>query len=247
MWPMERIRFVVSTRVQQLTVECETKTKDNVFVNVVVSVQYRVVSRSIKEAAYTLSNPQQQIRAYVFDVIRATIPKMELDYAFESKETVAHGVRDQLSTAMELYGFEILQTLVTDLNPDKRVREAMNEINANKRLKEAATEKAEAEKTLLVKAAEAEAESKYLSGVGVAKQRKAIVDGLRDSVGDFSHDVSGVTSNDVINLLLVNQYFDMLQSVGDQSHRSTLFIPHSPNAVVHLQKELADGISGMKR
>lgn len=246
-WPMDNIPITLSARVQQLAVECETKTKDNVFVNVQVSVQYRVILAKVEHAAYKLSNPTQQIRAYVFDVIRSTIPKMDLDDAFESKETVAHNVRDQLSVAMSAYGFEILQTLVTDLAPDRRVREAMNEINANKRLKEAATEKAEAAKTLLVKAAEADAESKYLSGVGVAKQRKAIVDGLRDSVGDFSHDVSGVTSNDVINLLLVTQYFDMLDTVGVQAQSSTLFVPHSPNAVVHLQQELQEGINGMKR
>jgi len=248
LWPVFSMSQTLSMRIQPLVVECETKTRDNVFVNVAVSVQYQVIREKVKEAAYKLTNPQQQIRAYVFDVVRSTVPQMDLDRAFESKDTVAQSVKEQLTHAMSEYGYVILQALVTDLNPDNRVRSAMNEINASKRLKEAATEKAEAEKILLVKAAEADAESKYLSGVGVAKQRKAIVDGLRDSVSEFSESVDGARAKDVISLLVITQYFDMLDNVGTQSKSSTLFLPHSPNNVVSLQHQLKEGLStDMKR
>lgn len=249
LWPIYTLPQTVTLRIQQLLVECETKTKDNVFVNVVVSVQYQIIRDKVKEAAYRLTNPQQQIRAYVFDVVRSTVPQMELDTAFESKDTVAQNVKQQLTHAMEEYGYVIHQALVTDLSPDNRVRSAMNEINSNKRMKEAATEKAEAEKILLVKAAEADAESKYLSGVGVAKQRKAIVDGLRDSVSEFSDAVQGAGAKDVISLLVITQYFDMLDNIGTNSKGSTLFVPHSPNSVVSLQAQLKEGIAshGMKR
>jgi regulator of protease activity HflC (stomatin/prohibitin superfamily) len=245
-WPMESIAMKLSARVQELRVECETKTKDNVFVLVSVSVQYTVLKTHIYNAAYKLTNPQQQIRAYVFDVIRSTLPRMELDEAFENKETVAMTVKQELAHAMEECGFVILQALVTDLNPDARVRTAMNEINSSKRMRDAAAEKAEGEKIILVKAAEAEAESKYLSGVGVAKQRKAIVEGLRDSVAHFT-DVDGTTPKDAITLLMVNQYFDMLESVGHRSNASTLFVAHEPSTVVGMKTMLTASLSQMSK
>jgi len=143
---------------------------------------------------------------------------------------------------MNEYGFVIIKALVTDISPDARVRTAMNEINANKRLKEAAAERAEGDKILVVKNAEARAESQYLSGVGVAKQRKAIVDGLRDSVNDFSGHVKDTRPRDVINLLMVTQYFDMLEAIGHKSHQSSIFISHSPGAVLELQSQLKEGL-----
>jgi regulator of protease activity HflC (stomatin/prohibitin superfamily) len=224
-WPFYTVAGRVSIRIQQLDVACETKTSDNVFVNVVISVQYAVQPEHVYEAFYVLNDPSEQIRSYVYDVVRSTLPNMTLDAAFESKEDIATEVKKELSEVMREYGFLIHNALVTDMAPDGRVKTAMNEINASKRLKEAAFEKAEGEKIILVKSAEAEAESKYLSGVGVARQRKAIVDGLRDSIAQFSSGVKGSTPKDVIDLLLLTQYFDMLKDVGQQAGTRAVFLP----------------------
>lgn len=244
MWPMEVMATTVSTRLMELNVECETKTEDDVFVNCVISVQYKVIPEKVRDATYKLSNTHSQIRAYVFDVVRSTLPRMTLDAAFEAKEEISQQVRSQLSNAMEEYGFVIENALVTDINPDAKVKHAMNEINANKRLKEAALERAEAEKILVVKTAEAHAESQYLSGVGVANQRKAIIDGLKDSVNEFTQDLDGTGPQEVINLLMVTQYFDMLDQIGTNSKQQTIFVKHSPSAVLDLQAQLKNGLSG---
>merc|ERR1712110_837623 len=244
MWPVEVMATTVSTRLMELNVECETKTEDDVFVNCVISVQYKVIPEKVRDATYKLSNTHSQIRAYVFDVVRSTLPRMTLDAAFEAKEEISQQVRSQLSNAMEEYGFVIENALVTDINPDAKVKHAMNEINANKRLKEAALERAEAEKILVVKTAEAHAESQYLSGVGVANQRKAIIDGLKDSVNEFTQDLDGTGPQEVINLLMVTQYFDMLDQIGTKSKQQTIFVKHSPSAVLDLQAQLKNGLSG---
>uniref|UniRef100_A0A7S2W4V0 Band 7 domain-containing protein n=1 Tax=Rhizochromulina marina TaxID=1034831 RepID=A0A7S2W4V0_9STRA len=223
--PFAYLADVVSLRIQQLDVQCETKTMDNVFVNVVVSVQYQVQKDKVGEAYYSLSRPESQIRAYVFDTVRSVIPTMELDQAFESKEEVASAVKQALKETMDDFGYVIIQALITDLTPDQKVKDAMNQINASRRLKDANAEKAEADKIQMVKSAEADAESKYLSGVGVAKQRKALVDGLRDSIMEFSGDVDGATPKDVIDLLLLTQYFDMLKDVGQHPLTNTVFLP----------------------
>jgi regulator of protease activity HflC (stomatin/prohibitin superfamily) len=225
--------------VQELKVDCEAKTKDNVFVQVAASVQYQVIREKVYESFYILQNPHAQMKAYVFDVIRSTLPTMDLDEAFESKEEVSMALKTHLAEVMQTYGYQILQALVTDLTPDSRVRDSMNEINASKRLKEAAYQRAEGEKVLKVKRAEAEAESMYLSGVGVARQRKAIMDGLRcsilflaiavfslilslccrhrESIMLFSTEIAGTTPKDVMDLLVLNQYFDTL-TVGVVSY-----------------------------
>lgn len=241
LWPCDSLVTAMSTRVQQIDVKVESKTKDNVFVFAIVSVQFQAKRDKIYDAYYRLTDPNQQIRAYVFDVLRSTLPKMELDAAFEAKEEIAHAVKEQLEAVMESYGFQILQALITDLEPDRRVKDAMNEINASKRLREAAHNKAEADKIMQVKAAEAEAESKYLSGVGVARQRKAIIDGLRDSIHDFSESIAGTTPKDVMDLLLLTQYFDMLRDVGQSSRSTTVFLPHTPDSVAGLQAAMRDG------
>merc|ERR1712205_86765 len=155
-----------------------------------------------------------------------------LDRAFESKEEIAVAIKKSLSATMHRFGYLIVNALVTDMTPDSRVRAAMNEINASKRLKEASAEKAEGDKVLVVKSAEAEAESKYLSGVGVARQRKAIVDGLRDSISQFSGNVEGSTPKDVIDLLLLTQYFDMLKEVGTQRGTRAVFLPRKKKSQV---------------
>merc|ERR1712232_546305 len=233
----------LSLRIQQLDVYCETKTKDNVFVNVAVAVQFRVITESAYDAYYRLSDPRGQIQSYVFDVVRSTVPRMELDEAFASKNEIADATLRQLEAVMRDYGYEILNTLVTDLAPDSKVKASMNEINAQRRIKEAASHKAEADKTKQVKAAEAEAESRYLSGLGVARQRKAIVQGLKESVEQFSTEVEQVSPKDVMDILLLSQYFDTLSSVG----ANTLFIQHDPSTVRNLQGSVGSSFLGAKK
>mmetsp|Transcript_18944 Transcript_18944/g.23019 ORF Transcript_18944/g.23019 Transcript_18944/m.23019 type:complete len:266 (-) Transcript_18944:315-1112(-) len=224
-WPCEQLVGTVSLRVQQLDVNCETKTKDNVFVNVVISVQYEAIAKAAYDAYYRLANPEVQIQAYVFDVVRSTLPRMDLDESFSSKDDLANSVKVHLDDTMSSYGYHIVRALVTDINPDARVKQSMNEINASRRLRESAKEKAEAEKITQVKAAEADAESKYLSGVGVARQRQAIVGGLQDSINEFAGEIAGTTPKDVMDLLLVTQYFDMLKEVGGKHNCTVVFIP----------------------
>jgi len=224
---VEEIVGRMSYRVQQLDVRVETKTLDNVFITAVVSIQFQVLQEKVYEAFYALTDPRRQITAHVFDVLRSELPNLELDAVFEAKEDLAVSVKNALSETMTQYGYQILQTLITDLDPDQRVKNAMNEINSSKRLKYAVAERAEGEKILKVKSAEAEAEAKYLSGVGVAKQRKAIVDGLKSSIVDFTDGVKGSTSKDTLDLLLLTQYFDCIKDVGSAKNCKTTFIPTS--------------------
>lgn len=238
MWPLQSVTGTLSLRIQQLDVICETKTKDNVFVNVAVAVQFRVITESAYDAYYRLSDPRGQIQSYVFDVVRSTVPRMELDEAFASKSDIAQAVMSQLEHVMRDYGYEIMNALVTDMSPDARVKASMNEINASKRLKEAASHKAEADKVQQVKAAEAEAEARYLSGLGVARQRKAIVQGLQASVNEFSGDVSGVTPKDVMDILMLTQYFDTLSAVGAQS----MILEHEPASVANLSNQISRSV-----
>jgi len=239
-WPLATVRGRISLRVLQLDVHVETKTRDNVFVTVVVSVQYRALAAQASDAFYKLTDPSTQIKSYVFDTVRATLPKMELDQAFESKEEIAHSVKEHLAAEMETFGYEIVQALVTDLSPDQRVKASMNEINANRRLKEASQFRADAAKITLVKAAEAEAESKYLSGLGVAKQRKAIMEGLQNSVQEFQDNVNGTSATEVLSLLMITQYFDMLHSVGTREKTVTVFTPSTHPS--DLTSQVRDGL-----
>jgi len=231
LWPLQSVVARLSLRIQQLDVFCGTKTKDNVFVNVAVSVQYRVLVNSAYDAYYRLTDPRGQIQSYIFDVVRSQVPRLELDDAFASKADIATAVSSQLKSNMLSYGYEIKETLVTDIEPDRKVKASMNEINASRRLKEAAAHKAEADKVKQVKNAEAEAEARYLSGLGVARQRKAIVAGLQESVGAFSSEVEGATPKDVMDILLLSQYFDTLSAVGANS----LILEHDPATVASLR------------
>ena len=203
----------------------ETKTKDNVFVTCQMAVQYEVIRSKIYEAFYSLQNPVVQINAYVFDVVRSTVPRMLLDEVFESKDQIALQVKESLGKIMSEFGYFIHQVLVTDIAPNARVRDAMNEINASRRLRMAATERAEADKIVTVKQAEAEAESKHLQGQGIARQRRAIVDGLRDSVGDFTDSITGMNAKDVLELVLLTQYFDTIKDIGCNGKVRTVFVP----------------------
>jgi len=211
---------------------------DNVFITSVVTVQYQVLREKVYEAFYSLTNPVQQMTAHIYDVIRSQLPTLELDQVFEAKEELSLAVKNALSETFNRYGYQILQALITDLEPDERVKNAMNEINSAKRLKYAVAEKSEGEKILKVKAAEAEAEAKYLSGVGVAKQRKAIIDGLRCSIVDFSEGVKGTSQKDVMDLLLLTQYFDCIKEVGSDPRCRTTFVPTSKGAVDDLRSGL---------
>ncbi|KXZ48060.1 hypothetical protein GPECTOR_30g155 [Gonium pectorale] len=221
----------LSLRVQQLDVRCETKTKDNVFVTLVISVQYQVRRDAVYDAYYKLTDSKQQISAYVFDEVRAAVPKMNLDDAYEMKEDIAKSVKDALSKSMSDYGYMILHVLVNDIEPAHKVKEAMNEINAARRIRIAAAEKAEAEKLAVVKAAEAEAEAKFLQGQGIARQRQAIINGLRDSVAEFQSGVDGISSKEVLSLMLITQYFDTLKDLGTHNKASTIFLNHNPGGV----------------
>ncbi|KAG5050594.1 hypothetical protein AAZX31_02G020300 [Glycine max] len=233
---------VLSTRVMQLSLRCETKTKDNVFVNVVASIQYRALAEKASDAYYKLTNTKAQIQSYVFDVIRATVPKMELDAVFEQKNTIAKAVDEELGKAMSAYGYEIVQTLIVDIVPDEHVKKAMNEINAAARLRVATNDKAEAEKIMQIKRAEGDAESKYLAGLGVSRQRQAIVDGLRDSVLAFSGNVPGTSSKDIMDMVLMTQYFDTMKEIGASSKSNAVFIPHGPGAVSDVASQVRNGL-----
>lgn len=236
------VRGKVSLRVQQLDVLCDTKTKDNVFVQLQVSVQYQVVKEAVYDAFYKLTDSRTQITSYVFDNVRSNVPHMLLDDVFTAKEEIATSVKEELSKAMSSYGYAIVQVLVTDILPDQKVRNAMNEINAASRLRVAAVEKAEAAKINVVKAAEADAEAKFLQGQGIARQRQAIVNGLRESVVQFSEQVNDISSNDVLSLLLVTQYFDTLKEVGANGRSNTIFLPHTPAGVADVAAQIRAGV-----
>ncbi|CAD5190923.1 hypersensitive-induced response protein 4 [Musa acuminata AAA Group] len=238
----ECLAGVLSTRVSSLDVRVETKTKDNVFVQLVCSIQYRVVKENADDAFYELQNPQEQIQAYVFDVVRAHVPRMTLDELFEQKGDVAKAVLEELEKVMGGYGYNIEQILMVDIIPDASVRRAMNEINAAQRLQLASVYKGEAEKVLMVKKAEAEAEAKYLSGVGIAKQRQAITEGLRDNILNFSNTVSGTSAKEVMDLIMVTQYFDTIKELGNSSKNTTVFIPHGPGHVRDVTDQIRNGV-----
>lgn len=239
---IERVAGRVNLRVQQLDVSVETKTLDNVFVHTVVAVQYRVIPERVYDAFYKLDRPTVQITAYVFDTVRARVPKMELDDVFERKDEIAVAVKNELSGEMNEFGFQIVQALVTDIDPDKKVKEAMNEINAAKRLREAAQERGEADKILKVKAAEAEAESKALQGQGIANQRRAIIDGLRDSVDQFQQSIAGVTPEAIMQLVLMTQHYDTVKEIGAASRANTIFVPYSPAGMTDFYSQIRDAL-----
>ena len=230
---LERVAGYVNLRVRQLDVEVETKTADNVFVKVLVSVQFYVLPEKIYEAFYRLESPERQIKSFVFDVVRARVPRIRLDDVFEKKDEIADVVKNELQQVMDDFGYGILKA---------KVKAAMNEINAATRLRVAATEKGEADKILSVKAAEAEAESKALSGKGIADQRRAIVEGLRESVDEFQKTIRSASAADVMNMVLMTQYFDTLKDLGNQSRTNTIMIPHSPGHMNDLAGQIRDAM-----
>lgn len=239
---IDRVAGRVSMRVQQLDVRVETKTSDNVFVFVIVSVQYYVLPTKVTDAFYRLQNAQQQITSFVFDTVRARVPGLILDDLFEKKDEIAQAVKQELDTVMDDFGYGIIKALVTDIDPDALVKQSMNEINAAQRTRVAAIELAEAEKIRVVKSAEGEAESKALQGIGIANQRKAIIDGLRESVEAFSGNIDGAKAEDVMNLVLMTQYFDTISSIGALSKTNTILIPHSPGGMADLSDQMRNAV-----
>ncbi|KAK2971741.1 hypothetical protein RJ640_022880 [Escallonia rubra] len=238
----ECVAGILSTRINSLDVKIETKTKDNVFVQMICSIQYRVIKENADDAFYELQNPKEQIQAYVFDVVRAHVPRMTLDELFEQKGDVAKTVLEELEKVMGAYGYNIEHILMVDIIPDPAVRKAMNEINTAQRLQLASVYKGEAEKILLVKKAEADAEAKYLGGVGVAKQRQAITDGLRENILNFSHKVEGTSAKEVMDLIMITQYFDTIKDLGNSSKNTTVFIPHGPGHVRDISDQIRNGL-----
>ena len=238
---IDRKAGVLNLRIQQLDVDVETKTHDDVFVHVRVSVQYQVMSSKLHEAFYALDNARHQIASYVYDDVRAEVPKMELDDVFAKKEDIAVAVRNNLGDSMDDYGWLIIKALVTDIDPDQHVKESMNRINAAKRDKEATMEEAEAAKIRVVKAAEADAESKRLSGEGIAQQRLEIVRGFKESVEDFQKSLKNITHEEVMQFVLMTQYFDTLNSIGANSKNSAVLVPHTPSAMADFQQQIING------
>tara|TARA_B110000008_G_scaffold161189_1_gene161821 strand:+ start:1583 stop:2512 length:930 start_codon:yes stop_codon:yes gene_type:complete len=218
----------LSLRIQQLDVVVETKTKDDVFVKLKVSVQFKVIKEKVYDAFYKLDNPADQITSFIFDVVRAEVPKLILDDVFIKKDDVAIAVKSEIQEAMTEYGFQIIKTLVTDIDPDSQVKESMNRINASEREKVAAQFEGEAQKILIVERAKAEAESKRLQGQGIADQRREIARGLEDSVKVLNG--VDINSQEASALIVVTQHYDTLQSVGSASNSNLILMPNSPQA-----------------
>jgi regulator of protease activity HflC (stomatin/prohibitin superfamily) len=238
-WPfIDRVAGRMSLRVNQIQLTMETKTKDNVFVTIPISVQNRVRPEKVFDAYYKLSDPMQQIQAYVEQVILGHVPGMTLDEVFASQSGIAAAVKQELDADMAGFGYEIVNVLVTDIVPDAKVKSAMNDINAAQREQVAANARGEAEKILVVKKAEAEAQSKALQGQGIANQRKAIIEGLQGSIEQFQKSVAGASTSEVMQLVLVTQYFDTIKSIGEMDKTNTLFLSHSPAAVRDISDQI---------
>ncbi|QHN05231.1 SPFH domain-containing protein [Granulicella sp. WH15] len=242
--PFAEQAYIVDLQVKQAQFSVETKTRDNVFVQIPVSVQYQVLDDKIYDAFYRLSSPQKQIESFVFNSILGHVPKLTLDETFEQQSGISVAVKVELDQIMSGFGFNILTALVTDIVPDVKVKAAMNDINAAQRSQVAAQARGEAEKILKVKQAEAEAESKALQGKGIASERQAIIDGLSASIEHFQQGVPGATSEDVMALVLLTQYFDTLRDIGTRGGTNTIFLPNNPGAANDFQTQILAGLRG---
>lgn len=225
---IDRVAGRMSLKIQQLDVIVETKTLDDVFVKLKVSVQYVVIRSKVYEAFYMLEYPHEQITSYVFDVVRAEVPKMKLDDVFVKKDDIAIAVKSELQEAMLEYGYDIIKTLVTDIDPDAQVKSAMNRINASEREKIAAQFEGDAARILIVEKAKAEAESKRLQGQGIADQRREIARGLEESVEVLNK--VGINSQEASALIVVTQHYDTLQAIGEETNTNLILLPNSPQA-----------------
>src|ERR1700734_1987095 len=239
---LETVVRRLSMKVQQFDVQVETKTQDNVFVQIPVSIQYKIMPDAVEAAFYKLSDPVKQIESMVYNVVLGHVPKMKLDDTFLNQADIASDLRDNLDGSMKEYGYSIVKVLISDIVPDPKVKAAMNDINAAQREREATVSRAETNKLLLVKQAEAEAKSKRLQGEGLANQRKAIIAGLKDSVEDFAKTVPGSTPQDVMQLVLMTQYFDTLKEIAANDHSNTILIPHTPNTLTDIYSQIRNAI-----
>ena len=233
---IDRIAARLSLRIQQLDVVVETKTQDDVFVHLKISVQYQILQDKVYDAYYRLQNPHEQLTAYIFDLVRAEIPKMILDDVFEKKDEIAIAVKNDLKEAMLDYGYDIVKALVTDIDPDGSVKEAMNRINAAEREKVAAQHEGDAQRILIVERAKAEAESKRLQGKGIADQRREIARGLEESVDTLNK--AGINPQEASALIVITQHYDTLQSIGADSSSNLILLPNNPTAASSMLNDM---------
>ena len=233
---IDRIAARLSLRIQQLDVVVETKTNDDVFVQLKISVQYQILRDKVYDAYYKLQNPHEQLTAYIFDLVRAEIPKMILDDVFEKKDDIAFAVKRDLKEAMLEYGYDIIKALVTDIDPDASVKEAMNRINAAEREKVAAQHEGDAQRILIVERAKAEAESKRLQGKGIADQRREIARGLEESVDTLNK--AGINPQEASALIVITQHYDTLQSIGADSSSNLILLPNNPTAASNILNDM---------
>jgi regulator of protease activity HflC (stomatin/prohibitin superfamily) len=238
---IDKISGRLSLKIQQLDVIIETKTLDDVFVRLKVSVQYKVIGEKVYEAYYKLDYPHEQITSYVFDVVRAEVPKMKLDDVFVKKDDIAIAVKAELNDAMSDYGYDIIKTLVTDIDPDAQVKSAMNRINASEREKIAAQYEGDAQRILIVEKAKAEAESKRLQGQGIADQRREIARGLEESVEVLNK--VGINSQEASALIVVTQHYDTLQSLGEGTNSNLILLPNTPQAGSNMLNDMVASFS----
>jgi regulator of protease activity HflC (stomatin/prohibitin superfamily) len=239
---VERVAGRVSLQVEQLNSQIETKTKDNVFVVVKLAVQYKAGAQpqQVQDAFYKLDNPEIQMQSYAFDVVRSHIPSMDLDEAYADADTIAKHIQDTLHQQMAEYGYEIVKALITNIEPDQRVKDAMNNINAAQRNQVAASAQGDAQKTLAVKKAEGEKETMRLQGEGVAAERKAIAEGLHESLEIIAQ--HGLDPREAMALVALTQYTDMIRNLGEAAQTNTILLPHSPSGVGDLMAQIREGI-----
>ena len=242
---IDQVAKRMNLRIQQLDVIIDTKTLDNVFIRMKVSVQYQVITAQVADSFYRLENPENQITSYVFDVVRAEVPKLKLDDVFVRKDDVAIAVKGELQQAMQSYGYDIIKALVTDIDPDEQVKHAMNRINAAEREKTAAEYESEAQKIRIVAVAKAEAESKKLQGMGIADQRREIAKGLEESVKMLNE--AGISSQEASALIVVTQHYDTLHSIGANNRSNLVLLPNSPSAASSMLNDLVVSMAATQK
>ncbi|SFC42473.1 SPFH domain-containing protein [Streptococcus equinus] len=238
---IDKIAARIQLRLLQSEIVVETKTKDNVFVTLNVATQYRVNEQNVTDAYYKLMRPEAQIKSYIEDALRSSVPKLTLDELFEKKDEIALEVQHQVAEEMSTYGYIIVKTLITKVEPDAEVKQSMNEINAAQRKRVAAQELANADKIKIVTAAEAEAEKDRLHGVGIAQQRKAIVDGLAESIQELKDANVGMTEEQIMSILLTNQYLDTLNTFAAKGNQ-TLFLPNHPEGIEDIRTQILSSL-----
>ena len=233
---VDRVAARLSLRIQQLDVIVETKTNDDVFVHLKISIQYQILREKVYDAFYKLQNPNEQLTSYIFDLVRAEVPKMILDDVFEKKDDIAKAIQRDLKEAMLRYGYDIVKALVTDIDPDATVKEAMNRINAAEREKIAAQHEGDAQRILIVERAKAEAQSKRLQGKGIADQRREIARGLEESVDTLNK--AGINPQEASALIVITQHYDTLQSIGADTNSNLILLPNNPNAASNMLNDM---------